>query len=316
MKVLNSFKLKNSIIIKLLLFIFLCFSVTGCGSYTVLDAALSKIVFNISNDSESIFLAKTLEIVYRMKNYEFDVEWSIKQTDFWQIEESETIRNCYELKPKSKYGSFHYDLTATISYDSKTKSKVFSGNYNHQLSEYDIGDFKDISDHTSVKVKGYAVNIYSSNAVLFINGNDSILMTYTDVVFDDYNCLIEVNGLAIKDGKNVTLQYESHNQINVQKESIDSIMANSNINCYDSFENVPVESGLVKIDGKLVKRNNKYFVSDKNDKLSLLNIDGDNSFSLICFDFLDLNTFITLYKTYGKYNAEDTMFYFVISELK
>lgn len=316
MKTLNYFKLTKSVILKLFLFIFLCFSVASCGSYTALDVALSKLTFNISDDSESIFLAKTLEIVYRMKTYEFDVEWSIKQTGSWQIAESETIRNCYELKPKSKYGVFHYDLTATISYNSKSKSKVFSGDYNHQLSDYDIGDFKDISDHTSVKVRGYAVNIYVSNSVLFINGNNSILMTYRDGMFDDFNCLIEVNGFAIKNGENVTLQYESHNKINIQKESVNSILANSNINCYDSFENVPVESGLVKIDGKLVKRNNKYFINDKDDKLALLNVDANSSFSLMCFDFLDLNTIVILYKTYGKYNAEDTMFYFVKAEFK
>ncbi len=316
MKVLNSFKLTKSITIKLLLFIFLCFSVASCGSYTALDAALSKLVFNISNDSENVFLAKTLEIVYRMKNYEFDVEWSIKQTDSWQIKESETIRNCYELKPKSKYGKLHYDLTATLSYKSKTKSKVFSGDYNHQLTEYAISDFNDISNNTSVKVKGYAIDIHSNDTVLFVNGNDSILMTHTGVTFDDFERLIEVDGVAIKDGKNVALQYNSHIQVNIQKETINSIMSNVNINCYDSFENVPEESGLVQIDGKLVKRNNKYFISDKDNKVTLLNIDNLASFSLTYIDFLDLNTITMVYKTYGKYDAEDSMFYFVKSEFK
>lgn len=316
MKVLNSFKLTKSIIVKFLLFIFMCFSVVSCGNYTALDVALSKLTFNISNDSESIYLAKTLEIVYRMKNYEFDVEWSIKQTDSWSITDSEAIRNCYELKPKNKYGKLHYDLTATLSYNSKTKSKVFSGDYNHQLTEYAISDFKDISNNTSVKVRGYAIDIHSNNSVLFVDGNDSILMTYTSVVFDDFERLIEVSGVAIKDDKNVALQYKSHSQINIQKETLNSIMSNININCYDSFENVPEESGLVQIDGKLVKRNNKYFISDKDNKVTLLNIDEVASFSLTYIDFLDLNTITMVYKTYGKYDAEDSMFYFVKSEFK
>ncbi len=316
MKILNYFKSTKSIIFKFFLFIFLCFSVVSCGNYTVLDAALNKVVFNISNDSESVFLAKTLEIVYRMKNYEFDVNWSIKQTDSWSITDSETIRNCYELKPKNKYGNLHYDLTATLSYNSKTKSKVFSGDYNHQLTEYAISDFKDISNNTPVKVRGYAINIYSNNTVLFVNGNDSILMTHTGVNFDDFERLIEVSGVAIKNGKNVALQYKSHSQINIQKEAINYIMANINLNSYDSFENVPEESGLVQIDGKLVRRNNKYFISDKDNKVTLLNIDNEASFSLVYIDFLDLNTVTTLYKTYGKYDAEDSMFYFVKIEFK
>ncbi|MCH5180639.1 MAG: hypothetical protein J1F32_05460 [Erysipelotrichales bacterium] len=302
-------KIVNSLLIPILSF-GIIFSLSSCAEeieVDILDLAIDSVKYDLSEINEPLFLVKQTFIIYEESEYYFDVNWSYTNELKWKDLKEED--NYYILATKELYDEFDFELTATIEYDGRSKSKTFEGHYVNKEKQESIGleILPTLENGAEITIEGKAINIYDKNFFIFHDGKQSIKVETDSSVDMSYGVKVELTLKVVKSKvkigdssiERITTKYLSHKTVNGMFAEYNSSLYDLNylddmLNNMNVVNFTKLDQNIIQVRGNVSLRNNEYYI-DNNETYLKIDYKEDSMFSNSLIDFLDCNCIVNLF---------------------
>lgn len=285
------------------------FSLSSCEEEVevdILDLAIDSVKYDLSEINEPLCLVKQTFIIYEDNEYYFDVNWSYTNELKWKDLKEED--NYYILETKEVYDEFDFDLTATVEYDGRSKSKTFEGHYVNKEKQESIGleILPTLENGDEIAIEGKAINIYDTNFFIFHDGKQSIKVETDSNVDMNFGVKVVLTLKVIKSKvkvgdsvvERITTKYLSHKNVSgmfdgymglsYDLDSLNDIIHDINV---DNF--MKIDQNIIQVRGNVSLRNNEYYINNNETYLKIDYKEDSMPSSLI--DFIDCNCTINLF---------------------